>query len=179
MTTMRAAATVLCALALAAALVAGYGYWRVNTRGAIYIHLRDIASQQPYGGIADARLFLLDADGRKLAEGRADPKYGTVMIGHPQAGYCGPDLPPQDYLKCHRVLSTWLMAWVHEVRYADLAFGSCEFRKIPLQFSVYRSGMLTWWVPLPHVGGDPYTMFNAALTVNGKTCTLPDRDQPR
>ena len=176
---MRTPVIVIGAFGLIAALAAGYGYWRVNTQGTINIHLRDVASQEQYGNILNARLALLDASGKELAAGKTDGKFGAVLIAHPQAGYCGPDLQQDEYLKCHRALSAWLMDWVRDVRYVDLEFGACRFQRIPLQFSVFQAGMLTWWVPLPHVGGDPYTMFNAALTVNGKTCALPDRTDSR
>jgi hypothetical protein len=176
---MRVPLIVCCVLGFAVALIAGYGYWRVNSHGTIDIHLRDVASQEQYGRIFDARIALLDASGRQLAAGKTDAKFGVVLIAHPQAGFCGPELQQSRYQKCHRALSAWLMEWAHDVRYVELEFGSCRFQRIPLQLSVFQAGMLTWWVPLPHVGGDPYTMFNAALTVNGKTCTLPDRDQSR
>jgi len=176
---MRTALIVLFASGLIAALIAGYGYWRVNARGSVDIHLRDIAAKEQYGRILNARLELLDASGKTLAVGKTDGKFGVVLIMHPQAGYCGPDLQPSAYLTCYQVLSAWLIDWARQVRYVNIAFDNCRLRRIPLQFSVFQSGMLTWWVPLPHVGGDPYTRFNASLTVNGKTCTLPDRNQSR
>lgn len=176
---MRTALTVLCAFCLVAALTAGYGYWRVNTRGSIDIHLRDLASREQYGRILNARLELLDASGKTLAAGKTDGKFGVVLIMHPQAGYCGPDLQQNEYLDCFRELSAWLIGWAWDVRYVNIAFANCKLQRIPLQFSAFQSGMLTWWVPLPHVGGDPYTMFNAALTVNGRSCALPDRSESR
>lgn len=175
---MRTLLITLCAFSFIAALIAGYGYWRVNSQGTIHIDLRDVAAQEQYGNILNARLALLDVSGKRLATGKTDGKFGVLLIAHPQAGYCGSDLQHSEYLKCHKALSTWLMVWAREVRYVELAFDNCRFQRIPLQFSAYQAGMLTWWVPLPHVGGDPYTMFNAALTVNGKTCTLSDRNRP-
>lgn len=176
---MRTPVIVIGAFSLIAALAAGYGYWRVNTQGTINIHLRDIASHDQYGPILNARLALFDASGKQLATGKTDGKFGVVLIAHPRAGYCGPDLQQSEYSKCFKALSAWMMSWARQVRYAELAFGDCRLQRIPLQFSVFQAGMLTWWVPLPHVGGDPYTMFSAALTVNGKTCALPDRSDPR
>jgi hypothetical protein len=176
---MRSALITLCVFGLIAALITGYGFWRVNTRGSIDIHLRDIESQEQLGRVLNARLELLDASGKTLAVGKTDGKFGVALIMHPQAGYCGTDLQQSDYLKCFEALSAWMMDWARLVRYINIAFDNCRFQRIPLQFSVFQSGMLTWWVPLPHVGGDPYTTFNASLTVNGRTCTLPDRNQTR
>jgi hypothetical protein len=176
---MRTLLKAIIAFCLTAAIAAAYGYWRVNAQGSMDIYLRDTASTEAHGRVLNARLALFDAAGKLLASGKTDDRFGIVLIAHPQAGYCGPELRQHEHAQCHKVMSAWIMEWARLVRHADLEFGNCRLQRIPLEFTAYRSGMLTWWVPLPHVGGDPYTLFSAALTVNGSTCALPGRGERR
>jgi hypothetical protein len=155
-----------------AAGVLGYGYWHTENHATFYMSVTERTPAGRYGQVLNAQLEFLDGKGVSLARGKTDGKFGVVWVAHPVAGYCGPDLSKEAYRSCFDAHSVWLRSWVPLVRQVSLAFDNCRIERVPLQFSANRDSMWTWWIPLPHVGGTPYTYYSAHLEVEGRTCSV-------
>lgn len=168
---------ILAALIVFAGAVLGYGYWHQKTHVTLHLSIDDISTPGRYGSVKGASVLLMDEAGRVLAEGRTDDAYGTFYVKHPQAGYCGPDLSPEAYQRCFRVHTTWLTEWVENVRYVSIAAGNCRIERAPLVIDRYFDSILTWWIPLPHVGGNPYTSYSATLLVDASRCAVRSNRQ--
>ncbi len=159
-------------LVIAAAMSVGYGYWHRSTFATLHISLKDVSEQARGGAVLNAQLTFLDAASRPLARGKTDGKWGVVMVRHPSAGYCGSDLAPDDYRACFWKQSEWLMAWLKEMRYLSVAIGQCRIERVPIDLKVSRDSLLTWWIPLPHVGGVPFTAYSAQLELDSRVCAV-------
>ena len=155
-----------------AAGVLGYGWWHVATHATFTMSLNEKTADGKFGQVFNAELAFLDASGNMLAKGRTDGKFGVVLIAHPTEGYCGPDLKQEDYSVCFKTQSTWLTAWAPNLRYVDLVAGQCRLQRVPVKVSVYKDNVFLWWVPLPHVGGAPYTMYSTQLEIDSRACTV-------
>ena len=113
-----------------------------------------------------ATLSLLDDGGMRLADVEFDAR-GTMGIRQGQVADC----PPSDsqasvsaaarsaWQACIRRQSAWTMTWAERVRAADLRFGACDIRRIPVVLAKSGDAWWLWRAPLPHVGGDPYTVI--------------------
>jgi hypothetical protein len=163
---------VLGALIVLAGLVLSYGYWHQQTHATLHLSIDDISTPGQYGSVKGASVLLMDEAGRVLAEGATDNAYGTFYVKHPQAGYCGPDLNREAYQRCFTVHTAWLTTWVEDVRYASVAAGGCRIERAPLTLNRYFDSILTWWIPLPHVGGNPYTSYSATLLLDVGRCAV-------
>lgn len=166
---MRAAIIVVAGLA---AGVLGYGWWHVTTHATFHVHLTEKTPGGKFGQVLNAELAFRDASGTLLAKGRTDGKYGVVWIEHPATGSCGPDLKPEAYRACFRTQSTWLPEWVPGLRYVDVVVGQCRLERVPVQVSTYQDNVFLWWVPLPHVGGAPYTLYSTTLEIDVQRCAV-------
>lgn len=164
-----------------AILALGWGYWHTLTHATVNVALNDVAlknDRQAYGQIKDAEIVLLDADGDALARGRAREPYGVVWFAHPQVGDCSrfereatvDDAARRAWSDCFEAQSQWLAQWMHNARYASLTFGRCSIEKVPVQTVRNAGDWYLWWVPLPHVGGKPYTYYGLTLMVDGANC---------
>ena len=159
-----------------AAGVVGYGAWHSAGHATLYVAVQDTAVPKKFEHLKGAQLAFLDEAGRVLARGKTDEKFGVAWTWHPSAGYCGPDLPQPKYSECFRTHTTWLPTWVRQARYLSITTTRCRIERAPIYFSESRDSMWTWWIPLPHVGGTPYTNFNAYVQVNSETCAaVPHR----
>jgi hypothetical protein len=168
---MRTSIAIMVVFAGLAAGVLGYGWWHSGNHATIHVTLRDAAKKQ-FEYVKGAQLEFLDEAGRVLARGKSDDQYGVVWVSHPTAGYCGPDLAQPAYAQCFRVHSEWLLTWVPQVRRITIATGRCRIEHAPIHFSASRDSAWTWWIPLPHVGGTPYTNFNAFVQVDVENCAV-------
>lgn len=162
-------------LVIALASSVGYGYWHRNTYATLTISLRDISERARGGRVPNAQLTFLDATSRPLARGKTDDRFGIVMIAHPTAGYCSSDLEPNAYRACFWTHSEWLTTWIKELRYVSLAIGKCRIERLPLDLKVSPDSLLTWWIPLPHVGGVPFSRYSAQLEVDSRACAVTGR----
>jgi hypothetical protein len=166
---MRVAAVIVIGLV---AGVLGYGWWHSSTHANFNVSLRDVAAKDIYGTVKGAELAFLDEAGKLLAAGKTDGKYGVVWVAHPAAGYCGPDLAHKAYAECFRTHSEWLLTWVPRARKFNFVSGACRIERAPVYFSASRDSMWTWWIPLPHVGGTPYTNYDAFIQIDSRTCAV-------
>lgn len=155
--------------------VLGYGYWHRSTHAVLHVYLTDVSVKERRGNVAGAQLVFLDANGNVLARGKTDDKFGVALIAHPAAGYCGPDLPGAAYRACFLAQSEWFPQWAGNLRYLSLVFGNCRLERIPLEVLVLKDSLLTWWVPLPHVGGVPFTHYHTQIEVDSRACAVTGR----
>ena len=155
-----------------AAGVLGYGWWHAANHATFHMFLAEKTAGGRYGQVLNAQVVFLDERSNVLARGQTDGKFGVVWVSHPAAGYCGPDLAQPAYKACFDAHATWLPTWVPRVRRVSLVVGRCRIELIPLQFSANKDSMWTWWIPLPHVGGTPYTIYSAHLEVDTKVCAV-------
>jgi hypothetical protein len=155
-----------------AAGVLGYGWWHVTTHATFHVYLADKSAAGRYGQLHDAQLAFLDASGATLARGKTEGKYGTVLVAHPSAGYCGPDLPREAYGACFKAQSEWLVGWVPRLAQVELTVERCRLERVPIKVRAHPDNVLLWWVPLPHVGGKPYTHYSISLDIDSKACAV-------
>jgi len=169
----------LLAITIAAATILAYGYYHAATHGSLYINLVD-ASVKPYSGnIRDVEIRLLDGEGKLLAAARSDHQFGVVRLIHPEAGDCSAaersatasPAARDEWRKCFRTLSTWLIGWAGRVRFADVKFAGCDFKAAPVTLHESSQDWWLWWVPLPHIGGHPFTYFSMSISVDGANCS--------
>ena len=166
-----------------AAAIFAYGYWHVSSHGSLYVSVLDISDRKHPRSIPDAEVRVLDSAGNELAQARAEGPYGVVHLSQPAAYSCQEvekqaAFSPQareEWDLCFERQSRWLMTWVREAKYVDLKSGTCRLQKIPISVSEYGDSWWTWWVPLPHIGGKPYTSFSIYITVDRDRCAM-DRE---
>ena len=163
-------------VALACAAVLAFGYWRATSR--VHIHVSLISGETGTKGapVFNAELVLRDSAGSELARGKSDDRFGIVRFAHPQFGSCESEenaASAKGRAKWDDCISRkfrWQAAWAARVGQVDLAFGSCRLSGIPLTLRGRRDDWWLWWVPLPHIGGDPLTEFSAKISVHTSPC---------
>ena len=150
--------------ALIIAVMLGWGYWHASTHASIYISINDAAKQDlPF------EVFFLDAAGRPLAQARTAGPYKIIALIHPQAGECVTKSTAA-YQDCFAIHSTWIPTWAGNVRFATLTLPNCRIERAPVRVHEYGDAWVLWWVPLPHVGGKPYSYFDFTINVDTKFC---------
>jgi len=166
---------------LLAAVVLGWGYWHMITHATLNLSLHDVSlktDRQAYGRAVNADVVFMDAAGVVLAEGRIREPYGVLAFSHPEVGDCSRYEQEassnadarQSWQRCFEAQSRWLTTWVGRVRYASVTMNECRIEKLPALPKEYGDSWWIWWVPLPHIGGKPYTYFSLTLGVDGLHC---------
>jgi hypothetical protein len=166
---MRAAFVIVIGLV---AGVLGYGYWHRSSHATLTVVLTDTSRKERDGRVLNAELVFLDASSRPLARGKTDDKLGIVLLQHPASGYCGPELSLDSYRACVIAQSGWLTGWVNDLRYVSVVIGNCRIERVPVEVTVLRDRLYTWWVPLRDVGGVPYTRYATRLEVDVRVCAV-------
>lgn len=152
------------------AAITGFGYWHAATHATLNVHLAYRSGFDTQNPASDGHIEFLDSNGAALARALIDAKRNVVWLTHPEKGQCGPTLAPSEYLECFRAQSEWIPGWVQRVRYANVTVGRCTSARQPASVAGYRGNLLLWWVPLPHVGGLPYTNYSVALAAGNRHC---------
>jgi hypothetical protein len=158
------------ALAGIAMAVTGYGYWHAATHATFDVHLAYRAAAGAAAQLRNGQIEFLDDGGIVLARASIDTKFGVVWLAHPDKGQCGPDLAPGAFQECFSAQAVWIPQWVRRVRYANIALQRCSLARRTVQLTTYRDNLLLWWLPLPHVGGKPYTRYSATVAIDTKGC---------
>ena len=158
-----------------AAGVLGYGYWHSTSHATLTVVLTDSSRKERDGRVLNAELVFLDATSRSIARGKNDSKLGIVLLRHPKTGYCGPDLTLEAYRACVIAQSEWIAGWVDQLRFVSVVLGNCRIERLPVEVTARRDNVATWWVPLPRVGGRPYTHYRVQLEVDSKVCAVTGR----
>ena len=130
-----------------------WGYWHHATHASLQVTVLDGPQ-----ALHRAELTFTDEAGQPLAAGRIDEPWGLFSSSHPQAR----DLESQ---------LRWFPTWVPRVRFAKVVTGACTIERVPVALRKYDDTWWLWWVPLPHVGGKPYTSFDLSLRVNARDCS--------
>lgn len=150
--------------------IAAYGYWHAATHATFNVNL---AYKTTPGGAAQLRngqVEFLNDSGVVLARASIDTRFGVVWLAHPEKGQCGPDLAKDAYQECFRAQATWIPQWVRSVRYANIALEKCSLARRHVQLTTHRDNLWLWWLPLPHVGGLPFTRYSATFAIDTKGC---------
>jgi len=166
----------LAVLMLIAALVLGYGYWRAWSRANVSMLVVDPSQGRNSASVVE--LGVRDAAGALLAEGRSDARFGSVSFIHPQHGSCEDEEKSAmasaegraRWDACIGEKFRWQAGWAPRVALLEVRFAQCRVADVPLTLRQRRDDWWLWWVPLPHVGGDPLTNFSAKVLVNSATC---------
>ncbi len=158
----------LLATAGVAVIIAAFGYWHAATHATFSINLAyntGLANQMRNG-----QLEFLDEGSAVLARASMDTRLGVVWLMHPAKGQCGPDLARNAYLDCFQAQALWIPQWADRVRYANIMLERCSAARRTVQLATYRDNLLLWWLPLPHVGGLPYTRYSATIAIDTRGC---------
>jgi hypothetical protein len=170
------------ALALLGALIVGvlgWGYWHVSTHGDVNVSLNDVGlknDRQLWGKVTAADLVLKDASGATLARAKAEPPLGIVWLQHPVVGDCRPEERQASsgdgaaWRTCIGAKMRWVPAWIRQVRHVRVALDGCTIEQAPVTLEAYRDAWWLWWLPLPHVGGSPYTYYALAVWIDSRAC---------
>jgi hypothetical protein len=160
-------------LAIPAAVLV-YGYWFGARHGALYVSVEDVSDRERIRPLVPVELSFLDSTGRTVAEARGIPPSGTIFITSPSTVACH-DVEERapfsiearnTWAECFERQSRWLPTWIRRVKEVDLRSGSCTIGRLPIIVSEYPDTWWLWWVPLPHIGGKPYTSFRIQIEVD-------------
>jgi len=154
-----------------------YGYWRATIRAYINMSVVDAAGGARTEPLS-ADLKVRDATGNVLALGRSDGRFGIVRFAHPEFGSCEDEENAtafsiearRRWQNCNSKKLHWQAKWAARVRLLDIRFGDCELTGLSLELRRRRDEWWLWWVPLPHIGGDPLTEFSAKIVVRTNPC---------
>lgn len=152
--------------------VLGYGYWHSASHATLSLVLTDTSRKERDGRVLNAKVVLLDASSRPIARGKTDAKLGIVLLRHPVSGYCGPDLTLEAYRACVIAQSGWLAEWVGKLRFISVVLGDCRIERVPVEVTVRRDNLATWWIPFPEGSGAPYSRYAARLEVDARVCAV-------
>jgi hypothetical protein len=61
----------------------------------------------------------------------------------------------------------------------SIAARACRIERAPVNFSISRDSPSWWKVPLPRVGGMPYTTFDASMRIDGLDCRAKHHSNKR
>jgi len=159
--------------------VLGYGYWFARSHGSLFVSVTDVSDRAHQRPLSPVLLTFLNAEGRALAEAAADPT-GVVYLSSPVAYACHvveqhalvSIEARQEWARCFARQSRWIPTWIRRVTAIDLRAAPCLLQRIPVSVSEYPDTWWLWWVPLPHVGGKPYTSFNLSISIDLGRCAV-------
>lgn len=163
------ASIALCMAGIAVA-AAAYGYWHAATHATFSVSLAYKTDAGVASRMRNGQIEFLDEGGAVLARATIDTRYGVVWLAHPDQGQCGPNLATDAYQDCFRAQATWIPQWVRSVRYANITLERCSLAQRNVQLTSHRDSLWLWWLPLPHVGGLPYTRHSATFAIDTRGC---------
>lgn len=170
----------LISITVTSTVVLGYGYWHASTHASFHVSLRLLtAADDAPQGMPNAPITFLDQSGEILAHGVSDEYSNYAHLLHPEVGDCQEAAPKTTatstgrtaWQECFAKLATWIPKWADKVHMVNITYQGQSFNKVPVKVSRYNSEWLLWWVPLPHVGGKPYSDYRTTIIVD-------TRDQP-
>ncbi|HBY63610.1 MAG TPA: hypothetical protein DEH78_27610 [Solibacterales bacterium] len=71
---------------------------------------------------------------------------------------------------CFDRLSRWIPRWGREVRAVEVTLPGCGPVRVETRLGRSSGDWWLWWVPLPHVGGTPYSTYSLLLEVKARQC---------
>jgi len=154
---------------VAAALVAGGFVWS-GLRGYVWVSVHDIATAPGTEDRFAVEIVFRAADGLRLASAQRDSRYGSIRVRHPTLGFCEPTMGRELWYRCNATVASWVMQWAKRVVAVDLLLDNCQIMNSPIRLNRQRYGVYSWWVPLPHVGGAPFTQYGLELRIDSTQC---------
>ena len=73
--------------------------------------------------------------------------------------------------QCVATFYRWYRETGDAARLFDVRWGDCAAQNLPLTLKIRRDGWMSWWVPLPHVGGTPITTYSASILLDTRDCS--------
>ena len=158
-------------------MVLAYGYWHSVTYGSANINLAYKSSgMKELGLLPLAEVVFLNTDGDILAKGMSDEKHGYVHLINSGGVNCDAINKPYSkegkklWKECFNRQAVWIPKWIKRVSQIQVKHKNCVSKNIPVIISEYNTEWLLWWVPLPHVGGIPYSYFTASIIIEENNC---------
>ena len=172
-------AVLLLGLALAGALA--WGWRQASTHADVSLYIHDAAPStgpKTYAHLVFVELELTDAEGLVLARAVPAGLYGYPSFVHPVFGDCSrfeQDLgkgidAKKAWDECHGALTLWSSTWAHKVRLVNIRLPHCRIDKLQTAVQLYRDSWWTWWIPLPHAGGQAVTLYSVRVALNSASC---------
>ena len=152
------------------AAVYAYGYWHAATHGTFDVQLAYRTETGTANRMRNGQLEFLDGDDGVLARASIDTRQNVVWLAHPDRGQCGPGLKGEDYQNCLKTQVEWIPQWAQKVRRANVTLERCSSAHRHVNIESRRDGLALWWIPLPRVGGWPYTRYRATIAVDTRGC---------
>ena len=150
-------------------VILGYGYWHSTTHASFHVQIdfKDEANGTQKT-VPKTEVEFLDPEGRVLAHGVSDDQYNYIHLIHLEVGDCHEVERSAAYStsgrtawqECFGHMSTWIAEWASKVHQVNLKTDRCMWKNIPVTVSESNSEWFLWWIPLPHVGGNPYTYYS-------------------
>jgi hypothetical protein len=167
----------------AALAILGYGYWFGRTHGALYVQVDTARDNGPTTPVAPLEVTFFDADERELARAATLPPWNAIVLTSPSEYACHEieraAATDQDarsrWQRCFARQSRWLTRWIRRARFASLQTTGCQIDRVPLEIESRADSWWIWWVPLPHIGGKPYTSFNVRIELDVANCRVVRR----
>jgi len=159
--------------------VLAYGYWFGITHGSLYMTVMDVTDREHPVDAKSVQLRFRDGNDKVLAGATTTERYGaTIFLSFPPEYSCyeieartSTSLEArEEWAKCFERQSTWLPTWVRQVKSADVLMSSCTIHRMPVSLSEHPDTWWLWWVPLRHIGGNPYTSFSFTILFNRSEC---------
>ena len=158
--------------------VLAYGYWFAATHASLWISVDDVSDASRVRGLYDVEMGFLDADGHVLARATGSSRSGTIALTSPAEYGCS-EIEAQaafgveareTWQRCFARQSLWIPTWIERTAAIDLHTGTCDLRRVPVRIARHGGEWWIWWVPLPHVGGKPYSLFSVAVGIDLQRC---------
>lgn len=153
-------------LALFFVLFPIYGYFFRETHTNLSITFTSSNNE-----INSAQVIFLDNNNLKLAEGILINNF--IHILHPELGNCRSGKNSRNFRPCFNKLTWYISDWIEDVKNIQIIHENCKTK--PLGIELYReknygSEIFTWWIPLPHIGGKPYTSYSSTFHLLNSQC---------
>jgi len=171
-------------IAVAAALaIVGYGYWFGRTHGSLYVEVDTAGDNGPTTPVAPVDMTFFDAEARELARAATLSPWNVIVLTSPSEYACheieraaATDEDARSrWQTCFARQSRWLAGWIRRARFASIQTTGCRIDRVPLEIETRADNWWFWWVPLPHVGGKPYSLFNVRIELDVANCRVVRR----
>ena len=163
-------------LVIVVTLARGYAF--VKSHGSIGVYATDVSDTTHRNRVIPLVVTFLDASGTTLARMTADTATGVLYVTEPTEYACravevkaATDADARrDWTRCFDRESRWVMTWVRRARFVDVDAPPCSLHRTPFKASETTDAWWLWWLPLRHVGGDPYTYVSVDLRFDRSHC---------
>ncbi len=158
-------------------IILTYGYWHSVTHGSVNIDLAYKASNiKKLELLPLAEVAFMNGTGKILAKGISDEKSGYIQLISPDNINCNKIIKPYSkegrklWKDCFNKQAVWIPKWINHVSQVKVKHKNCISKNIPVVISEHNTEWFLWWVPLPHVGGIPYSYFRASIIIEENDC---------